>query len=878
MSGTIKGEKSIQSDRLFLLPKRRGEMYLNHYLEALACSKAPYYRKLNLTSFNGKEKHFKEIFELLFVSLSKKNDSFLKDLKFILSEKYPVAMYSHKNEAFEIHNYVLNHFKRLHAYLKNERLKVLAPGFEYYVDHDETISHWFNVLVEREDGTIEGLIFDSKKPQYSYQGRKFETKAENSAELGGLIRTLIRRYPEREVRATILHLRNKDDKRDFFPDFEYKKGTNIISLSLSDIKRIFKLEDEEVFDHLDLITEQYLMTTRQKDCSKCRYQRICKFEESRAQVKPSNIRLSEANMKTKHPSKPLKLNEEQTKIIEGLSGKCQVVAVPGAGKTRILVESIRKNLDDKVSPKEILALTFTNKATEEIKARLRGVDGIDDLKITNYNTFGYSLVRSHYKELGFEYPPRLVTTHESFMIIKEALEMYRSPFKYEYLFDKTYGQMWDIYGAIEHAISLEMARNSMMLALEKHEFKQYRLSDEVLNFIPLLALRYQTVLKQRNLLSYTQQIDLVNELFKLNPHLVDALRKKYKYVYLDEYQDTNPQQHNMIMKFAVNNVLMVGDEDQSIFGFRGAEPMNFLSFMKDGSNKFFLSTNYRSGREIIERANELISKNVMRNEKVIRPGTGKKGRVKDYRLDSSEKVSEIINELVELSYAPEDIAIIARKNKHLESFRTLLQGAGYKSQSNFNRLLGEGDFILFISVLRILLFRASREDEYTVMRHLYGETNFSNDGSIITALMIHGADSYDRFIEDVSKFKMMDSQIGQIGFIFSMINAAGTAVHDYILELFENLHLSSLSELLYVLEGMIAIDEDVTVPATGEGIHLLTAHASKGLEFKAVIVYDLEDFFGDEEERRLLYVAMTRAEEELHLVTIDKGNKKKEAA
>jgi len=323
---------------------------------------------------------------------------------------------------------------------------------------------------------------------------------------------------------------------------------------------------------------------------------------------------------------------------------------------------------------------------------------------------------------------------------------------------------------------------------------------------------------------------------------------------------------------------MVGDEDQSIFGFTGAEPMNFLSFMKDGENKFFLSTNYRSGSEIIECANSLISRNVMRNNKTIRPGTLKRGRVKEHQLMGYEQVMEVIDELVELNYKLEDIAIIARKNKHLEAFKEIINSAGYKSQSNSNRLLAEENFILFLAFLRVLSLRANREDEYIVMKHIYGESMFSIEGSIIRALMIHGSESYLKFYDDLSVFQHIESQELQINYIFSLIGAEKSQVHLYILDLFDSLHLASLIELLHVLEGFEQIDEDITIPTTGKGIHLLTAHASKGLEFKAVIVYDLDDFVGDEEERRLLYVAMTRAEEELHLVNVEKGNKKKEAA
>lgn len=857
-------------------------MYLNHFLDDQTCKKKTQYRNLNLHQFDGKEKHYYELFEVLIASLAKEKDTFLKDLKYLIHEKYNVVYYSHENEAKEIQNTVFNLFSRLYIYLKNKECKVIAPGFDYYVDDGESVTYKCDVIVQNTDESIEGIILNSSKPVYSHKGRKFDTKAINSIELNGLLKEMMNRYPDAEIIASFFHLRNKEDRGDLFPEYEHKKGTNIVSISLNEVIKKFKLETEEIRNHFSLISNEFLMLDRKKDCNGCNYLKICKFEENKLKVKSENIRLVENKQQVASGKnqKAVILNKEQSSVLANLKGKCQVVAVPGAGKTRIIVESIKKLVHEKVKPKEILALTFTNKATSEIKQRL---DGIEDVRITNYNTFGYSLVREFFDELGYEYPPRLVTMFESFEIIKGILELFKVPFKYEFLYHRTYGKMWEIYRAINYAISKGMSRNTTMLEFEKPEYiSSFTLSNEVLEFLPLIAARYQFQLRSLNLISYDQQIDLVNELFSKNPYVVDSLRSRYKYVFLDEYQDTNEQQHKMIMTFATNNLLMVGDEDQSIFGFRGAEPMNFLSFMKDGKNKFFLSKNYRSGERIINEANELISKNVMRNRKKIEAARSNTGAFYEYTLSSPLDIVTIINDLVETNFKLNDIAIICRKNKHIDTLRDVLQDAGYDVQTNFNRLIEEEHFITFRAYLRIVALKASREDEYVVMKHVYGEKRFPSSGSIITASMIHGSESYERFINDINCFGSSGTSRNRIDFIFELINGIGSKVHEYIMELYENLHLASLFELLNVIEGMVAIDEDITIPVVGDGINLITAHSSKGLEFKAVIVYEVDDFVStgaeEEEERRLLYVAMTRAEDSLHMVRVENGKKNKEVA
>ncbi len=858
-------------------------MYLKHFIGDLECDKKSYYRELNLSVFQGKEKHYKTLLKFMNESLIKlnvkrlKRDPYYKNLKLYIKQLYMSDDYVHENASAEVHNTVNVLFERLYSYLSRLDVTRYSKGRFYNVtgslDDVGLITYKYDLLVEHSNGVIEAIIIESSKPKYKYRGQKFNTKVESSIELNSLLLNLINEYPDNEVKASIYYLRNREDKKNIYPDFDHKKGCNIVSLTKMGVEKKLKKSELTIEEYIKERVSDYLSEEHAKDCTMCRNKNICKFEEISSIEDKKNVRLGEVNDEVTSSSGSIILNEQQSNILSNLKGVSQVVAVPGAGKTRIIVEGIKRLLKEKVDPKNILVLTFTNKATQELKLRL---GGNTDVYITNYNTFGYRLVRKHYDELGFEYPPRLVTQYESFEIIREILELYQIPFKYEYLYDRNYGVMWEIYKSISYAVSNGMMRNITMLELEKHEYRdRFKLKDDFLDFIPLIASRYNNALRERNLISYDQQIDLVNELFSKNENLVDALTSSYRYVFLDEYQDTNSQQHKMITTFAKQNVLMVGDEDQSIFSFRGSTPMNFLSFMKDGHNKHYLSLNYRSGSEIIRMANKLISKNKIRNDKLIYPANGSKGVYNEHKIEKYEDVVEIVDSLLDKNIKPEDIAIISRKNKHITAFKELLTKEGYDSQTNYNRLLEEPDFIKLHALLKVLALDSERNDEYVVMKHIYKAEHIP-EGSIINEHIKLNTEVVNQVLEDITMFNMMENPKEQLSYIFELIGCYKGPLHEYIEDLYGNLHLLNLKELNTVLNGMVTIDEDVTIPTKGDGINLITAHSSKGLEFKAVIVYSVEDFKGkgteEEEERRLLYVAMTRAEMELHMTTI-KSNK-----
>jgi superfamily I DNA/RNA helicase len=217
-----------------------------------------------------------------------------------------------------------------------------------------------------------------------------------------------------------------------------------------------------------------------------------------------------------------------------------------------------------------------------------------------------------------------------------------------------------------------------------------------------------------------------------------------------------------------------------------------------------------------------------------------------------------------------DIAIITRKNKHITYLKDELSNYGYDVQTNFNRLLEEPSYIKFKALLNIISLRSSREDEYIVLKHIYN-TDYLPEGNILDELIRANHVCTDKFLDDLKLFTELESTKEQLMFLFNIIGDYKGPVHEFMNDLLDQLFLDDLEQLRTTLNGIELIDEDVTVKVEGTGINLLTAHASKGLEFKVVIIYCIEDFEGRdniEEERRLLYVAMTRAENELHMTCI----------
>lgn len=841
-------------------------MKLRRFINLLECGKKDYYSSLNLTT-PGKEAHYPKLFSFIGASIGGDYAKAAKALDLYVAQLYPLAEFRNRRAQNEVVQHVSALFKRLLGYLLSQSVELVEQDsmFEVYQVDEEPITQKVDFILQHESGEIEGIIFQSQEPQYSYLGRKFDTKAENSPEINALLRYLMLRFPGESVRATLLYLKNKEDKHNDYKPFEHKKGANIISYSKQERFAKIRLESaEQAYEVIEETIKAFMTLKKEKSCDDCRYRFICQFEERKGTTAKRSIQLSEQAEAIAHKTNSIKSNEEQKRILEDLTGISQVVAVPGAGKTRIIVEAVRKLVSQGINPKSILILTFTNRATEELEMRLKDIEGV---RITNYNTFGYRLVRRHFSELGFDVPPRLVTKYEAFNLLLDIVDTFGLPYRYEYGFNRSFGQMPEIYQAVNFALSQGMKRNIPLMPLESYEYtSRFNLSDKTLEMLPLITNAYISKLLELNMITYEQQVELAHKLLKQNADLLHALVDTYKYVFLDEYQDTNFKQHQFIQMFCKNNVMMVGDEDQSIFGFRGSNPSNFLSFMKDGDKKYYLSRNYRSGSAITDVANALISQNQYRNRKSIVCASQREGVYEERILSNTDDICQVVEQLLELNYLPEEIAIITRKNKHIETLQKLLDERGVCSSSSFNRLLDHPDFIKFYAFLSVCTFKAKRLEEYIVLKHIYNQEDFVKGNGMVNSVIRGNSPLAERMLKDIQYVSESVAQKEQCKRIFEVTGLSEANVLAEVTNMLDDLYIASLSELQMVLSGMIVIDDDISLSSSSEGVNLLTAHASKGLEFRAVIIYQVEDFEvkdDEEEERRLLYVAMTRAKEYL---------------
>lgn len=842
-------------------------MKLKKFINLLECGKKDYYQSLNLGTY-GKEKHYPSLFSYVVKSIGGDYKKASKTLDLFIGQLYPLTDFRNRKAQQEVVGHVSALFSRLLQYMLTLKVQLIEGESMFEVcrlDDDTVVTQRVDCILQHETGVIEGIVFRQQEPQYSYKGKKFETKAENSPETNGLLINLMRRYPGEAVRATIIYLKNKEDKHGAYKPFNHKKGSNIISFSQEERTAKIKLECAEQL--IEIMTESissFVALKRDKSCADCRHRFICKFEEKLVAKSETSIQLLEQVEVELQTPKAISLNEEQERVLADLEGVSQVVAVPGAGKTRIIVEAVKRLVAAGHAPKNILILTFTTRATNELKERLSEIEGIE---ITNYNTLGYRLVRKHYMELGFTVPPRLVTKFESYNLLLDLVDAFALTYRYEYGFNRSFGQMPEIYQAVNYALSQGMKRNIPLMPLESCDYvSRFELNDRIIELLPLIANAYNAKLLELNMITYEQQIELAHKLLKTNSALIKSLTDTYHYVFLDEYQDTNLKQHELIQMFCKNNVMMVGDEDQSIFGFRGSNPANFLSFMKDGDKKFYLSRNYRSGSAITDVANSLISQNHYRNKKSIVCASQREGVYDEVKMTCAEDVYSKVEQLLELNYRPEEIAIITRKNKHIETLQRILSEKGIASSSSFNRLLDHPDFIKFYAYLSVSTLKATRLEEYIVLKHIYDQESFPPGDGMVNRLMRSNEPVSQLILNDLRTISESATQKEQCTQIFEILGIKDSPILIEILKMVDDLYVVSLYELQGILTGMIIIDDDVTVSNDDTGINLLTAHASKGLEFRAVIIYLIEDFEAkddEEEERRLLYVAMTRAKEYL---------------
>lgn len=590
------------------------------------------------------------------------------------------------------------------------------------------------------------------------------------------------------------------------------------------------------------------------------------------------------------------LNDKQKEAVLYNEGPLLIIAGAGAGKTKTLTTKIAYLIEEcGVSPYSILAITFTNKAAKEMKDRLFLTVGNDVKKLTvsTFHSFGLKLLRENYERLGYDKNFVIMDSDDSLTVVKKII--------------KDMGYDPKIYNpkAIRNKIS--SCKNEM---ISPAMYERYAVSDYE-KVIQKIYETYQTKLKRNNSVDFDDLLLLPIELFKKNNDLLEKYQDLYRYILIDEYQDTNEAQYILtkLLSERHRNITCVGDDSQSIYSFRGANYKNILNFEKDykDAKTILLEQNYRSTSNILDAANAVIKNNKQRKDKKLWTSRGVGEKLKYYRAynekDEANYVVKKINELINNGVDYKDIAILYRTNAQSRVMEEamLKENLPYRVVGSFYFYSRKEikDLIAYLRLIHnskdnVSLLRVINTPKRGIgLRTIENLTEKAdNEGISIYEAIDSGKEL--EFKNLIERLKEVKENLTLTELIDKVLDASGMKqelIDEKSLEAevrLENLEeFKSITKAFEEQEGSVSLEEfllEISLVSDVEEykddpnrISLMTVHSVKGLEFNHVFLIGLEEGIFPhmnslmessdvEEERRLMYVAITRAKDDLYLI------------
>lgn len=615
------------------------------------------------------------------------------------------------------------------------------------------------------------------------------------------------------------------------------------------------------------------------------------------------------------------LNIAQRQAVEHIEGPSLVIAGAGSGKTRVLTYRIAHLINKGVKPYAILSLTFTNKAAKEMKARIAGIVGSETAKWLWMGTFHSIFARLLRAESQFTgYPPTFTIYDTS-----DTKNLIKSIVKELHLDEKVYKPS-DVYGRISSA-------KNNLISPEAYESNAEMLADDRASRRPEIARIYKIYAarcRKADAMDFDDLLLRTNILFRDHPQVLEKYRNKFRYILVDEYQDTNFAQFLIIKRLAEvhQNICVVGDDAQSIYAFRGAQIENILNFKNQfaGCQVFKLEQNYRSTQTIVNAANSLISKNKRQLQKRVfsENEAGQQINV-ILAVSDQEEGFRVANSIMEAClrehYDFSDFAILYRTNAQSRIMEEALRrmnipyriygGLSFYDRKEVKDLLAY--YRLTVNhnddeaLKRIINYPKRQIGEATVEKleltaneHQVSIWNVIADNRMLiqcalpaaTAARIAGFASlisgYSAALDTSEAYELaykIASETGILKELHSDRSPEGVSRYENVQELLnaiksfdENQKQEQTKPSLdkYLEEVALLTGDEADNKDSNNKVSLMTVHASKGLEFKNVYLTGLEEnlfpsqFANQssrelEEERRLFYVAMTRAEKNLTL-------------
>ncbi len=582
------------------------------------------------------------------------------------------------------------------------------------------------------------------------------------------------------------------------------------------------------------------------------------------------------------------LNPQQQLAVKATEGPVLILAGAGSGKTRVLTYRVAYLISEKkINPENILVMTFTNKASgemiERIKKLLRNPSSHSSSGNTDhqpvmgtFHSFCARILRREGKVLGL--PPGFAIYDESDALdaIKEAMSNLNIPVQ------KTSPS------AVRATIS--GAKNELISSLEYPQYARGFFQE----LVAKIYLQYQKILEKNYALDFDDLLLKVIQLFQTEPTILTRYQIQFRYILIDEYQDTNPAQY-LISKYLANrhkNICVVGDASQSIYSFRGADFRNIVNFEKDypQAKIFNLEQNYRSTQNILDAAHSVISKN--RSHPILKLWTDKDGGEKIEIVETRNEIEEalfIINHLrgEKMRLHLGGVAILYRTNAQSRSLEEqfLKAGVPYKLVGgvSFYERREIKDVLSYLRLLQnpqdsVSLKRAEKIGKGRLSKLLelsmsLRGTSEASDVAIFTNQDSHGPPKADLGMTTIELLDLILSKTGYLIFLDDGTDEGKGRV--------ENVkELRSVAEqfpnLVDFLENVALVENGYDRKEVGDAVTLMTLHSAKGLEFPVVFMVGMEEGLFPhsrsmldqselEEERRLCYVGITRAKQKLYL-------------
>ncbi len=608
------------------------------------------------------------------------------------------------------------------------------------------------------------------------------------------------------------------------------------------------------------------------------------------------------------------LNKEQRQAVDTLDGPLLILAGAGSGKTRALTYRIANLVDHGVSPWNILALTFTNKAAREMRERTEALLGgsVKDMWVATFHSCCTRILRSDIDKLGRDRNFVIYDDDDQTSLIAAIMKR---------------------LGVNDKDITKRQIKEHISEAKNKStEPEKFLMDNPYLDESVLKVFReYQRSLKEYNALDFDDLLGKTLELFQSCPEVLQKYRSKFRYILVDEYQDTNVMQYHIVELLAREhgNICVVGDDDQSIYGWRGADIRNILDFEKDfpGAKVIRLEQNYRSTSNILDAANAVIENNQGRKSKKLWTDNGRGDRIETFTADSERDEAHFVcRKIMEgvrngMNYG--DFAVLYRMNAQSRIPETTMVNYGIPNKVYGGQRFYERKEIKDIMAYLRLIYNPF--DDIALKRIINVPKRSIGDASIaelarvaeqegksmlVAALTSENIDpramkKIKPFADTMGEFIALSRTMPLSEFTWGMISALEYENYlkaedkrgevesrmDNLRELIGNIKeiekdLSEGEDALRAFLENVSLVSDIDSMNDGNGaVALMTLHSAKGLEFPVVFMIGMEENIfptsrarndmsnhAMEEERRLCYVGMTRAKQKLYLINARQRN------